>query len=82
MSSVIPQASEDPLVKSFMRYIEEETKAETIKIMNSYKDKMSADLEAARQRIVASASLRLSQMMTVHDMGRTVRIEITKQEIQ
>lgn len=68
----------DPMVDSFLKYIEEATKEETLKIMKSYQEKMNADLEAVRQKIVANASIRLASYMTVQDLGRTVRIEIVK----
>ena len=68
------------MTESFLRFIEEETKAETIKIMEKYQKKMNEDLEAARARIVAQAGVRLSSMMSMQDLGRVIRIEITKQE--
>lgn len=70
----------DNLTKSFIHFIEEETKLETTKIMEKYQKLMNEDLETARARIVAQAGVRLSELMTVQDMGRTVRIEITKRE--
>lgn len=79
MSSITEQ-SQDPMVTSFLKYIEEATKEETIKIMKSYQEKMNADLEAVRQKIVANASIKLASFMTVQDLGRTVRIEIVKPE--
>lgn len=69
-----------PFVKAFLDYLEEEVKKETTKVMDSYKEKMIADLEDVRASVIAKASVRLSDMMTIQDMGRTVRIEIIKRE--
>jgi hypothetical protein len=77
--SSLDTSQSDPLTKSFLRFIEEETKAETVKIMKHYQEKMNADLEAVRTRIVAQAGVRLSSMMSIEDLGRTIRIEITKE---
>lgn len=72
--------ADNSIARDFMRFIEEETKAETEKIMKKYRDLMDADLKAAQQKIVANASIRLSEIMTVQDLGRTIRIEIIKRE--
>lgn len=76
--SVTELPPQDPFAQSFLRFIEEETKAETEKIMKKYQELMNKDLSAARERIVASAGVRLSKMMTIHDLGTTIRIEIIK----
>lgn len=73
-------ANTNPFIKSFMDYLEEEVKKETIKIMDNYKEIMIADLDAVRATVVAKASVRLSDMMTIQDLGRTIRIEIIKRE--
>lgn len=71
---------EDPMAREFLKYIEEATQEETLKIMKKYQEMMNADLEAVRAKIVAQAGVRLSEMMTIQDLGRTVRIEIIKKE--
>lgn len=68
------------MAQAFLEFIEEETKLETEKIVKSYQEKMEADLELARSRIVAKAGVRLSELMSIQDLGRTIRIEITKKE--
>jgi len=78
---MIEHVSDNPLAKSFLQYIEEATKEETTKIIEKYKKQMESDLEAARAKIVAQAGVRLSEMMSIQDMGRIVRIEITKEEL-
>lgn len=78
MSKLTAQ-QDDPMIRSFLKYIEEATKEETVKIMKQYQEKMNADLEAVREKIVANASIRLASFMTIHDLGHTVRIEIAKQ---
>lgn len=69
-----------PLAQSLLKFLESETQKETEKIMKKYQDLMVADLEQARARIVAQAGVRLSELMTIQDMGRVVRIEIIKRE--
>lgn len=71
---------ENPMARDFIRFIEEETKIETEKIMKKYQELMNKDLEAVHQKIVANASIRLSELMTIQDLGRTIRIEIIKRE--
>lgn len=72
----VPQP--DPMVQSFLRYIEKETEAQTTKIIKKYQDLMNGELEAVRQQIVANASIRLASYMSVQDLGKTIRIEIKK----
>ena len=74
-----PSVSNDPMAKEFLKYVEEQTKEETLKIMKKYQEKMNEDLEAVRAKIVAQAGVRLSSMMSMQDMGRVIRIEITKE---
>ena len=76
--NIAKDIQQNPMAQLFLKYIEEETKLETEKIMNTYKEKMNADLEAVRSRIVAKAGVRLSEHMSIQDLGTTVRIEITK----
>ena len=58
--------------------IEQETQAETVKIMKKYQEQMNKDLEEVRARIVAQAGVRLSSHMSMQDLGSAIRIEITK----
>ena len=76
----IQSVSNDPMAKEFLKYVEEQTKEETLKIMKKYQEKMNEDLEAVRAKIVAQAGVRLSSMMSMQDMGRVIRIEITKRQ--
>ena len=69
----------DTMTRAFLDYIETATKEETIKIMKKYQKRMNEDLEAARAKIVAQAGIRVSSMMSMQDMGRVIRIEITKE---
>jgi hypothetical protein len=78
MSGITDMPKNDPFMSSFLKYIETATQEETEKIMESYKEKMITDLESARLDIIAKASIRLSEHMTVQDLGRTLRIEIVK----
>lgn len=80
MSKITNTIQNNPMAQAFLEFIEEETKLETEKIVKSYQEKMEADLELARSRIVAKAGVRLSELMSIQDLGRTVRIEITKLE--
>ena len=75
----IQSVSSDPMTREFLKYVEEQTKEETLKIMKKYQEKMNEDLEAVRAKIVAQAGVRLSSMMSMQDMGRVIRIEITKE---
>lgn len=68
------------MAQSFIKFIEEETKRETEKIIDRYKEQIEKDLEAVRARIVAQAGVRLSELMTIQHDGRTIRIEIIKRE--
>lgn len=68
----------DLMVASLLRFIEEETAIETDKIIEKYKSKIHTEMEDARARIVAQAGVRLSEIMSIQDLGRTIRIEITK----
>lgn len=79
MSQVTAEKT-DPMVATFLKYIEKATEEETLKIVKSYQEKMNADLEAVRQKIVANASIRLASYMSIKDLGRTIRIEIVKPE--
>lgn len=81
MIDKISKVTANPMAREFLKYIEEEVKLETEKIMKSYQEKMELDLENARSRIVAKAGVRLSEMMSIQDLGRTVRIEITKVDL-
>ena len=58
----IADIKSDPFATSFLKYIEEETKLETEKIMKSYQEKMNQDIEGARARIVAKVGVRLSEL--------------------
>ena len=71
-------AHTDPMTKMFLKFIEQETQAETVKIMKKYQEQMNKDLEEVRARIVAQAGVRLSSHMSMQDLGSTIRIEITK----
>lgn len=68
------------MAQQFIKFIEEETKRETDKIVDRYKEQIEKDLEQVRARIVAQAGVRLSELMTIENMGRTIRIEIIKRE--
>lgn len=68
------------LISEFLRLIEESTKAETEKIIQKYQEEMTAQLEEARARIVAQAGVRMSEIMSIHDLGTTIRIEIVKRD--
>lgn len=68
------------MAQQFIKFIEEETKRETEKIVDRYKEQIEQDLEAVRARIVAQAGVRLSEIMTIENLGRTIRIEIIKRE--
>lgn len=68
------------MAQQFVKFIEEETKRETEKIVDRYKEQIEKDLEAVRARVVAQAGVRLSELMTIQDNGRTIRIEIIKRE--
>jgi len=72
--------SNDPLATEFLNYVEKYTQEETLKIMKKYQEKMNEDLEAVRAKIVAQAGVRLSSMMSMQDMGRVIRIEITRRQ--
>jgi len=76
----INDIKDNPLAQSLIKFLESETQKETEKIMKKYQDLMIQDLEQVRARIVAQAGVRLSEMMTIQDMGRVVRIEIIKRE--
>ncbi len=78
----ITSESNDPMAKEFLKYVEEQTKEEALKIMKKYQDKMNEDLEAVHAKIVAQAGVRLSSMMSMQDLGRVIRIEITKGAIK
>lgn len=68
------------MAQQFIKFIEGETKRETEKIVDRYKEQIEKDLEAVRARIVAQAGVRLSEIMTIENLGRTIRIEIIKRE--
>ena len=78
--AISTKVQEDPMAREFLKYIEEATKEETLKIMKKYQEQMNKDLEAVRERIVANSSIRLSQMMSIQHYGKIIRIEITKRE--
>jgi hypothetical protein len=80
MSKYRDAITDDPMARQFLKYVEEATKEETLKIMKKYQEQMNADLEAVRAKIVAQAGVRLSSVLSIQDLGRTIRIEIVKTE--
>ena len=80
--AISTKVQEDPMAREFLKYIEEATKEETLKIIKKYQEQMNKDLEAVREKIVAQAGIRLSSMMSVEHYGQTIRIEITKRKEQ
>lgn len=68
----------NPLADSFIKFIEQGTSEEAKKILEKHQEQMSKELEEAMSKVVAQAGVRLSEIMSIQDLGRTVRIEITK----